>query len=114
MLAYHYSRSDNLEKACAYLKLAGEKAWRSYSTWEAFRFYHEALDKIKQLPATTEGRNEKRLEVLRSMANPIFLLGFPEDSLQILGEGERLPGDGRSEEPCCLLWEVGTLSHAQG
>jgi len=99
MLAYHYSRSDNLEKAYAYLKLAGNKASRSYSTWEAFRFYHEALDKFKQLPATTEGRNEERLEVLRSMANPIFLLGFPEDSLQILDEGERLAqetGDRRS------------------
>ena len=33
MLAYHYSRSDNLEKAYEYLKLSGEKASRNYSNW---------------------------------------------------------------------------------
>jgi predicted ATPase len=45
MLAHHYSRAENSEKACHYLKLSGDKATRNYSNWEAFRFYREAIDR---------------------------------------------------------------------
>jgi predicted ATPase len=89
ILAYHYSKSDDLERAYRYLKLAGEKATRNHATWEAFRFCKGALNIFNQLPDTEENKIEK-LEVLRLLAIPISLLGFPEDSLEILQEGERL------------------------
>ena len=89
MLAHHYSRSENLEKAYQYLKLSGDKAQRSYSNWEAFRFYRNAIDVLNQLPQTEENRR-RGIEVRLWMEGPMKVLAYPEDSLQVLEEGERL------------------------
>jgi len=42
-LAYHYSQSDNADKALNYLQLAGDKASRYHSLAEARGHYREAL-----------------------------------------------------------------------
>ena len=89
MLAHHYSKSENLEKAYQYLKLSGDKATRSNSPWEAFRFYKEAINALNVLP--DNGKTERRgIEVRLSMLPSMSRLGYPEDSLTILQEGERL------------------------
>jgi class 3 adenylate cyclase/tetratricopeptide (TPR) repeat protein len=98
MLAYHYSRSDNLEKACQYLKLSGTKSARNHSLWEAYRFYKEAVNVLKLMPETEQNKQEQ-IDVILLMGMPMRLLGYPEDSLNFLQEGERLckeGGDGRS------------------
>jgi len=98
VLAHHYSRSENLEKACQYLKLAGDKATRSYSQWEAFRFYKEAINVLNRLPATEE-KKRRGIEIRLLMDGPMRFLGYPEDCLEIIEEGERLSrelGDARS------------------
>ncbi len=98
MLAYHYSRSEDPEKAYLYLKLSGSKATRNYSNWEALRFYKEAIDVLGKMPETEENKREQ-IKVRLSMAVPVLLLGYPEDSLEILEEGERLSkelGDEKS------------------
>ena len=98
LLANHYSKSDNLVKAYHYLKLSGDKACRNYSLWEALRSYKEALDILNKLPETEENRR-KGIELRLLMDFPMFGLGFPEDSLEILQEGERLSkelGDEKS------------------
>jgi class 3 adenylate cyclase/tetratricopeptide (TPR) repeat protein len=87
MLGYHYSRSDNLDKACQYLKLSGNKAMRAYSNLEAFHFYKDAIDILKQKPETEQSK-EERLEVILLMATPMRILAYPEDSLKFLEEGE--------------------------
>jgi class 3 adenylate cyclase len=46
MLAYHYYKSENLEKAYQYLKLSGNKATKNYSNSEALRFYEEAIQML--------------------------------------------------------------------
>jgi len=89
ILAHHYSRSENHEKAYQYLKLSGEKAIRSQSPWEAFRFYKAAIDALNVLP-DNEQRKRRSIEVRLSMVPSMTRLGFPEDSLEILQEGERL------------------------
>jgi len=99
MLAHHYSRSEDWEQAYQYLKLSGDKAARSYSNLEVFRFYKEAINVLNNLPQTEENKR-KGIEVRLLMGTPMVLLGYPEDgSLQILQEGERLSqelGDSRS------------------
>jgi len=98
MLAYHYSESDNLKKAYQYLKLSGEKAVGNYSNSEAFRFYKEALQALKQLPDADENKKEQ-IELLKLMVPAMAVLSFPEGSLDILQEGERLAkeiGDEKS------------------
>jgi class 3 adenylate cyclase/tetratricopeptide (TPR) repeat protein len=98
MLAYHYSKSENREKAYQHLKLSGNKATRNYSNWEAFRFYKEAIDVLTKMPETEENRREQ-IEVHLLMAVPMGLLGYPENSLEILQKGEGLSkkiGDEKS------------------
>jgi predicted ATPase len=44
ILAHHYSRSENWEKAYNFLKLSGDKALRNYSNWESFGLYKKAME----------------------------------------------------------------------
>ena len=89
MLAYHYSSSDSLEKACRYSRLSGEKAGANYSHREACDFYKDAIDLINKLPETVERKKEK-MEVLYLMRVPLSILAYPEGALGLLQEGERL------------------------
>ena len=98
MLAYHYSKSENTQKAFLYLKLAGTKAMQSHSISEASRFYKQACGILDRFPRTEESEKEK-LELLHMMTASMSILGFPKDSLQFLQEGERLSkklGDSKS------------------
>jgi class 3 adenylate cyclase/tetratricopeptide (TPR) repeat protein len=89
MLAYHYSRSDNLEKAYAYLKLSGQKAFKIYANEEAYNFYKDALNILQKKPDTEEGKKEK-IGLILLMHNPMALLSYPEGSSGILQAGEEL------------------------
>jgi tetratricopeptide (TPR) repeat protein len=89
MLAYHYSRSDSLEKGIRYSRLSGEKAEQNYAHKEACDFCKSALDLLNQLPETTENKKEK-MEILYLMRYPLMFLAYPEGSLGMLQEGERL------------------------
>ncbi len=92
LLAYHYSNSDDFEKAFQYLKLSGDKATRNYSLWEAFHFYKEAINILKQQP-TTEQKKREQIHVLRLITIPMRLLGYPDGSLQFLQQGGKLAKD---------------------
>jgi len=89
MLAHHYSRSDNLEKAYQYLVLAGIKAAYGYSLWEAYRFCKEAIQVLHRGPQTEENKR-KGIEIRLLMGQTMVGLGFPGDSLEILEEGVKL------------------------
>jgi len=89
VLAHHYSRSDNLEKAYQFLKLSGDKATRNYSLSEAFNFYKQAINALSKLPGTEENKR-RGIETRLPMSIEMMSLGYPEDSLEILQEGERL------------------------
>ena len=102
ILSYHYSKSDDLKKAFYYLKLSGKKALQSYSLWESFRFYREAVIILNKLPETKE-REKKLLELTLLTYGPMRLLGFPENSLQILHEGERLSKKIGDRKSCALI-----------
>jgi tetratricopeptide (TPR) repeat protein len=98
MLAYHYSKTDNLKKAYQYLNLSGEKALRNYSNWEAFRFYKKAIKVLQELSEIEESKGEQiKIQLLISIA--IGRMGYPEGSLEILLKGEKLAkelGDTKS------------------
>jgi tetratricopeptide (TPR) repeat protein len=98
MLAHHYSRSENSEKAYQYLELSGNKATRNYAKWEALRHYQDAIDILNTWPATEENKR-KGIEIRLLMSTPMRYLSYPEGSLPVLEEGERLSrevGDERS------------------
>ena len=96
-LAYHYSQSDNAQKAYEYLKLSGEKALKNYANNEAIRFYKEALRMLDAQPENLENK-KKKLEVSLKIAPPLVFLSYPEGSLEILQNGEKLAQELGNEE----------------
>jgi tetratricopeptide (TPR) repeat protein len=120
MLAYHYSRSENPEKAYQYLKLSGNKATKNYSNWEAFRFFKEAIKVLTKMPENEENKKEQ-MEVHLLMAGPMVLSGFPENSLEIIQTGESISKDLGDEKGLALFlsligqyyaWKGGDLLQA--
>jgi class 3 adenylate cyclase/tetratricopeptide (TPR) repeat protein len=89
MLAYHYSLSENPQKAYQYLKLSGDKAAKNYSNWEAVRFYKESMRMLDAQPPTIEIKRKKS-EACFSALNPLLIMSYPEGTLDILGQAENL------------------------
>jgi len=97
-LAHHWSMAEDWEAAYRYLVMSGTKASNRYSSWEALRFLKEAVNVLTKLPAT-EDNKRRGIETRLAMVIPMMGLAFPEDSIEILKEGERLSeeiGDLRS------------------
>jgi len=114
MLAHHYSRSENLEKAYHYLKLSGNKAVRNFSNWEGFQYYKEAINLLNQLPDTEENKR-RGVEIRISMDFPLLALAYPEDSLQIALDGERLARELGDEKGLAhILGMIGCCSFFRG
>ena len=111
MLAHHYSRSKNLEKAYQYLKLSGDKASRHYSNWEALYFLREAIGILNKLPDTEENKR-RMIEVFLLMEGPMKILAYPEDSLQLLHNGERLSIELGDERSLAIFYSNIGLSYA--
>ena len=103
MLAYHFARGEDLEKAGQYLTLSGNKAARRNSLWEAHSFYKEALATLHRLPET-EARKKEELDVLVMAATPLYLLGFPEGCLDMLQEGEALAKELRDNRRLAFFY----------
>jgi len=102
-LAHHYSESDNLEKAYHYLRLSGEKASRNYSNEEGYAIYLQAIEALRRLPNTEENKRSK-IEVSVLMSKPMLLLGFPEGSLEILQNAERLSDEFDDKKSLAALY----------
>jgi class 3 adenylate cyclase len=96
-LAYHYSQSDNAQKAYEYLKLSGEKAAKNYANNEAIRFYREALRMLDAQPESLENKKEK-LKLCLMMRIPYQFLSFPEGCLENLQIGEKLANELEDDE----------------
>jgi class 3 adenylate cyclase/tetratricopeptide (TPR) repeat protein len=105
VLAYHYSRSENHEKAYQYLKLAVEKAFRSYSHREAFSYCRDAITVLEKLPDTEE-TIKRGIEIRLLMVSRLVWLGFTEESLQILREGERLSREINDERSLARFYST--------
>ena len=89
VLAHHYVFGENVAKAYHYLKASGLKAMRYNSAWEALSCYNKAIAILDQVPADLEQKN-KKLETLYLSISILISLGFPENSLALLEQGERL------------------------
>ena len=56
VLAYHYDRSEDAQKAYEYLRLSGEKAIRTHFLWEAYDYFKKALGALDRLPHEENSR----------------------------------------------------------
>jgi len=99
MLAYHYSKSENLGKAYEYLKASAEKAVRNDALFEAVRFYKGAMKIISQMPLTEESK-KNQIELVLAMQVPQRRTTYLEDYLPMLQKAESLAeelGDERKK-----------------
>ena len=87
MLAYHYSKSDNNMRAYEYLKLSARKGVEREALWEAFSLYRDAADTLNQFPKTLENKREL-VQLIVSMATPMRMLAYPENSENYLQQCE--------------------------
>ncbi|HME45218.1 MAG TPA: adenylate/guanylate cyclase domain-containing protein [Syntrophorhabdales bacterium] len=114
MLAYHYARSERSDVAYTYLKLSGIKAARNSALWESFRFYREAIEVLAGWPESEELRKEQ-VDIRLLMVSPMISLGFPEDSLDILNQGEKLCRElGEAKCLTTLLSMIGLYHSVKG
>jgi class 3 adenylate cyclase/tetratricopeptide (TPR) repeat protein len=74
LLAYHYGRSANADKAVRYLDLANQKAAKLNAMEEAKAYFDEAMALLDTLPETEENR-QRRISLLVNQGI-VFLLLF--------------------------------------
>jgi class 3 adenylate cyclase/tetratricopeptide (TPR) repeat protein len=63
LLAYHYTKSDNKEKAVEYLDLANQKAAKLNAMEEAKAYFEQAMKLLDTLPETKKNQ-ERRISLL--------------------------------------------------
>jgi tetratricopeptide (TPR) repeat protein len=73
VLAYHYARSGNKDKAVEYLDLANQKAARANAMEEAKRYFDEAMTLLDTLPET-KGNQQRRIALLLNQHMVMILL----------------------------------------
>ena len=83
LLAYHYTRSDNTEKALEYLCLANQKAAKVTAMEEALTYFDEAMKLLDTLPETKENQ-ERRISLLVNQWLVFFLLLKSPEYLELL------------------------------
>ena len=71
LLAHHYSRSGNIQKAMDYLQLAGEQAVRRSANIEAISHFTAALQLLSTLPETAE-RTQRELTLQVALGVPLL------------------------------------------
>jgi len=103
MLAYHYSKSDNLQNTYEFLKLAGIKASKNFANQEAYHFFKEAIETLKKMPDTEE-KKKAELDIVLLMLNPLVSIGSPEEAIVILKNGERLAKELGERETLLSLY----------
>jgi len=83
LLAYHYGRSANTNKAIQYLDLANQKAARLSAMEEAKTYFEEAMALLDTLPETDENR-QRRISLLVNQEFVVELLFKFEEYYDLL------------------------------
>jgi tetratricopeptide (TPR) repeat protein len=78
VLAYHYARSGNKDKAVEYLDLANQKAARANAMEEAKGYFDEAMMLLDTLPETAHNQRRRIALLLNQHVMMVLLLKFPE------------------------------------
>lgn len=84
-LAFHYRRSDNLEKAIHYLKIAAEKAQREYANQAAITYYTEILDCLANPENDRAMISSDYWDILLERTRLYNLTGQRDEELEDLG-----------------------------
>ena len=87
LLALHFGRSDEAEKAIDYAVLAAEKAQRCWANSDALTYFNDALHRLYRMP-DTEPNRLRRIDAVLKQAEAMFALGRQAEHIAAL-EGIR-------------------------
>jgi class 3 adenylate cyclase/tetratricopeptide (TPR) repeat protein len=93
LLAYHYTRSDNTEKALEYLDLANQKAAKLYALEAAKAYFDQAVNLLDTLP-DTEGNRKRRISMVSNQWLVFTLLFQVPEHYDLLTRYEHMAGAG--------------------
>jgi TOMM system kinase/cyclase fusion protein len=115
LLAHHYSRGGNTEKAVEYLQLAGQQASQRSANKEAVSHFTTALELLKSLPDTPE-RAQQELTLQVGLAVPLSAAGFmsPEVSKVYSRARELCRQVGETPQLFPVLSGLRTFYHVRG
>jgi tetratricopeptide (TPR) repeat protein len=89
LLAFHYSRSSERERAADYLELANRKASAQHAMEEALDYFYEALAILEDLPDSEDNRR-RRLTLVLDQAGGFHYLHRHVDYYELLLRHEPL------------------------
>jgi tetratricopeptide (TPR) repeat protein len=89
LLAYHFARSDDREKAAEYLILANRKAAARNAMEEAISYFYDAVAVLEELADTRENR-VRRASLLLEQTGEFHFLHRHREYYQLLSRGEAL------------------------
>jgi tetratricopeptide (TPR) repeat protein/transcriptional regulator with XRE-family HTH domain len=110
VLAYHYARSDEQDKAIFYLERAGDAARVRYAQTEAASAYHEVIARLEML-----GRTVQAAAVYEKLGMMLALQACYDEALVTLeraGEVYRMEGDLEGE--LRALAQIGRIHRWRG
>jgi class 3 adenylate cyclase/tetratricopeptide (TPR) repeat protein len=87
LLAFHFSRSDDAERAVDYAIAAAVKAGRGWANSEALNFFNDALGRLDTMPESYTNRL-RRVDAVLKQAEVKYALGQCDQQIQAL-EGIR-------------------------
>jgi len=85
LLAFHFGRSNEAEKAVDYATLTAEKAQRRWANSEALTYFSDALYRLDTLPDTKPNRL-RRIDAVIKQAEVRFALGRHTEQIRALEE----------------------------
>jgi class 3 adenylate cyclase/tetratricopeptide (TPR) repeat protein len=110
LLAYHFSRSDEREKAAEYLMLANRKAAARNAMQEAIDYFYAALQVLESLPDTIENRR-RRLRLVFDQTGEFHFLHRHKEYFELILRHQALALE--VNEPDLLGAFYGRLGHRQ-
>ena len=78
LLAYHYDRGNNADKAVAYLELANQKAMRANAMEEAKAYFDAAMAHLDSLPDIPTNQQRRVMLLVNQGVAMVQLLRMPE------------------------------------
>jgi len=106
LLALHFGRSDEAEKAVDYAILAAEKSQRRWANNEALSYFADALQHLDAMPDTKPNRL-RRIDAVLKQAEVKYALGRYAEHIQSL-EGIRNTVDEVGDPPRRAAWHYWT------
>jgi tetratricopeptide (TPR) repeat protein len=83
LLALHFSRGDEAEKAVDYAILAGQKSQRRWANSQALTYFNDALSRLQTMPDTRSNRL-RRVDAALKQAEVKYALGQYAEQIQAL------------------------------